>query len=493
MKSISRLIALLVSLALLLSACGGTATPPATAPTAAPAAADATAAPAAAPEATAAPAAAEATAAPAAAADATTAPAPAAGGERTKITYWFPPPEQGTDCFVDTVIAKFNEQSKTVEIEAISTPNAWDATRTAIAGGAGPDIVQTPGPSFVFELAKAGQLLPLDDYVAKYNWQQSITPWALSLGKVDGKLYSLPDEVETLVLYYNKTLFAEKGWTPPKTLDDLVALAAQVKAAGLIPFGHANSEWRPANEWFVGEFLNHVAGPQKVYEALTGKISWDDPDFEKAIGILNDMQQQGYFMGGLDRYYTATSAEAHTAFGDGKAAMNIEGSWFVSDIGDFFGEKANNANDWDWVPMPSANGDAIFDLGIGSTFSINKNTKSPDATAEFLNYYFSTEAQAALLSACGKAPAPVELKAETLKEIDPRHALMVETLGKAAAANNYGYTTWTFWPPKSDVYIYEQVEKVWSKEITPKEYLEGLQKLFAEELQAGNIPPIPAR
>ncbi len=490
MKSISRLTALLVLFALLLSACGGTTAPPASAPTAAPAADAPTAAVAAADAPTAPATAADATAAPAAA---TAAPAAAASGERTKISYWFNPPENGTSCFVDTVITKFNEQSKTVEVDAISTPNAWDAARTAIAGGAGPDVVETPGPSFVFELAKAGQLLPLDDYVSQYNWQQSISPWALSLGKVEGKLYSLPDQVETLVLYYNKTLFTEKGWTPPKTIDELVALSAQIKAAGIIPFGHSNSEWRPANEWFVGEFLNHVAGPQKVYEALTGKASWDDPDFEKAISILNDMQQQGHFMGGLDRYYTATFAESHAAFGEGKAAMNIEGSWFVSDIGDFFGEKANNTNDWDWVPMPSAKGEAIFDLGIGSTFSINKNTKSPDATAEFLNYYFSTDAQAALLSACGKAPAPVELKAETLKEIDPRQALMVESLGKAAAANNYGYTTWTFWPPKSDVYIYEQVEKVWSKEITPKEYLEGLQKLFAEELKAGNIPPIPAR
>jgi raffinose/stachyose/melibiose transport system substrate-binding protein len=467
MKSISRLTALLVLFALFLSACGGAApaTPPAE-PTAG------------------------AAAAPAQAAEPTAAPA---AQERTKITYWFNPPEQGTSCFVDTVITSFNEQSKTVEVEAISTPNAWDAARTAIAGGAGPDVVETPGPSFVFELAKAGQLLPLDDYVSQFSWQQSIAPWALSLGKVDGKLYSLPDQVETLVLYYNKTLFQEKGWTPPKTIDELVALSTQIKADGLIPFAHANSEWRPANEWFVGEFINHVAGPQKVYEALTGKRSWDDPDFVKAIDILNQLQQQGHFMGGLDRYYTATFAEIHAALGEGKAAMNIEGSWFVSEINDFFGEKGNNKNDWDWVPMPSATGEAIFDLGIGSTFSINKNAKNPEATAEFLNYYFSSDAQAALLSACGKAPAPVALKAETLKEIDPRHAQMVEALGQAATANNYGYTTWTFWPPKSDVYIYEQVEKVWSGDITPKEYLEGLQKLFAEELAAGNIPPIPTR
>ncbi|MBW3671941.1 MAG: extracellular solute-binding protein, partial [Acidobacteria bacterium] len=76
---------------------------------------------------------------------------------------------------------------------------------------AGPDIVVTPGPSFAFELVQAGQLLPLDDYVQQLGWSDRFVPWALNLGKVDGKLYSIPNELETLVLYYNKTLFEEKG------------------------------------------------------------------------------------------------------------------------------------------------------------------------------------------------------------------------------------------------------------------------------------------
>jgi raffinose/stachyose/melibiose transport system substrate-binding protein len=145
------------------------------------------------------------------------------------------------------------------------------------------------------------------------------------------------------------------------------------------------------------------------------------------------------------------------------------------------------------VPVPSSSGDAIFDLGIGSTYSINKNSKVPGAAAEFLNYYFSPDVQATMLATCGKAPAPVALSPDALKAIDPRHAQIIDSLNKAATANNYGYTTWTFWPPKSDVYIYEEIEKVWNGERTPKQYLEGLQKLFSEELKAGSIPPIPTR
>lgn len=415
-----------------------------------------------------------------------------AAPEKAKVTWWYED-EEVTRCVADIVVPTFNEQSDTAEVEVVLQAEQWNVTRTALAGGGGPDIVVTPGPSFVFELAQAGQLLSLNEFVDELGWSEVVVPWALRLGEVEGKLYSLPVELETLVLYYNKTLFEEKGWDPPNTMDELMALAEKVEDEGIIPFAHGNAEWRPANEWFVGEFLNHVAGPQKVYEALTGERSWTDPDFVRAIELLNEMQQQGWFMGGLDRYYTATFDEFRSTLGNGDGAMNIEGTWFLGDIGNYFGENAGNNNTWDWVPVPSTSGEAIFDVGMGSTFSINKGAKSPQAAAEFLTHFFSPEIQGELLEECNFAPAPVRLEEEALQGIDPRVASIFKSLAEASDANNYGYTTWTFWPPKSDVYIYEEIEKVWAGEMTPKEYLEGLQELFAEELAAGDIPPIPER
>jgi raffinose/stachyose/melibiose transport system substrate-binding protein len=70
---------------------------------------------------------------------------------------------------------------------------------------------------------------------------------------------------------------------------------------------------------------------------------------------------------------------------------------------------------------------------------------------------------------------------------------MRDALNKSSEENNYGYTTWTFWPPKSDTYIYEEVEKVWAKQEDPKAYLEGLQKVFDEELKSQSLPPLPPR
>jgi len=398
-----------------------------------------------------------------------------------------------SQCYLDNIITPFSDSSSTITMDAQLLPNSWDTTRTALTGGGAPDIVITPGPSFAYTLAQAGYFLPLDDLAKKDGWSDSFIPWALDLGRVDGKLYSLPTEIETMMLYYNKTLFDAHGWKPPTTMDELVALVDQIKAAGIIPFAHANAEWRPADEWFVTSFLNNVAGPDKVYQALKGDLNWDNPDFEKALDILNKFQADGDFMGGLDRYYTATFNESHTALGDGSAAMNIEGSWFLASVSSFFGSAAGNDNDWDWVPVPSTTGDAIYPLGIGSTWSINAKTEHPDESGEFLNYLFSGDTQAKILTTCGVAPAPVKIDPDLLKSLDPRNARLRTALNEAAAKNNYGYTTWTFWPPKSDAYIYDEIEKVWAGTITTKDYLTGLNTLFVQELKDGTVPPLPSR
>ena len=416
----------------------------------------------------------------------------ASAQDKTAITIWV---EDGDEnqCWDEVVVAPFNAQSDATVIETVLQAGQWDVTRTAISGGGGPDVVLTPGPSFVFELAKAGLVLPMDNYVDLLGWDESFVGWALSLGLVDGQLYSLPTELETMILYYNKTLFEEHGWALPNTMDELMDLAAQIESEGIVPFSQGNTEWRPANEWFVSVFLNNIAGPDNVYAALTGELAWTDESFVESIEALDMIQQNGWFSGGLDIYYTTTFDDLHAAYGNGTAAMNMEGSWHMSGIDDFFGELAENENEWDWMPIPSKTGDDIYSLGIGSTFSINAWSENPDNAAEFLTYLFLPETQAAITVNCGQAPAPVRISADMLEGIDARQARLFESIAQASDAGNYGYLTWTFWPPKSDVYIYEEIELLWDGQITAEDYLAGLNDVFAEELEAGDIPPIPLR
>jgi raffinose/stachyose/melibiose transport system substrate-binding protein len=416
---------------------------------------------------------------------------PAVAQEKATVTMWLDSTSgsETAECRIAAAVDPFNEQSETV-VEPRLQPNRWDATRTALAANEGPDVVYTPGPAFAAQVSDAGQLLPLDEYAAQYGWDERFAPWAMDLGKVDGVLYNIPNQVETLALFYNKTLFDENGWEPPTTVAELTALAEEIDAQGIIPFAHANEEFRDANEWFVGEYLNHVAGPDKVYQALTGAAKWTDPEFVEAITALNEAQQNGWFMGGLDRYYTTTFADANAALAAGEAAMKIEGSWTIADLNTFFPE---TESEWGWVPMPSTSGDPIYDLGIGSTVSINANAENPDAVAEFIDYLFTSETQARLVVECGDSPASVPLEEGALEGIDPQYAEILVAQNEASAAGNYGYTTWTFWPPETRTHLFENIEQVWGGDVTVEEYLQQMQEIFDQELAEGAVPPIPNR
>jgi raffinose/stachyose/melibiose transport system substrate-binding protein len=63
-------------------------------------------------------------------------------------------------------------------------------------------------------------------------------------------------------------------------------------------------------------------------------------------------------------------------------------------------------------------------------------------------------------------------------------------LSQATDKGNFGYTAWTFWPPKSDVYIQEDSQKVLTEDITAAEFCEGLDEVFTEERKEGAVPKI---
>ena len=98
-----------------------------------------------------------------------------------------------------------------------------------------------------------------------------------------------------------------------------------------------------------------------------------------------------------------------------------------------------------------------------------------------------------LSSTCGVVPAAVNLEGQDLTGVNPGLAEILAALNEAFAEGNYGYTTWTFWPPESETYLIEEIEKVWAGEMTAEEYLQGHQEIFDAEREAGAVPPIPER
>ena len=112
-------------------------------------------------------------------------------------TIWFPISSGGDEetCLRENAADTFNAENTEFQVDWVSQPpddNYRNLIRTAVAAGSGPDVIVTDGAAFTFELASAGLMLPLDDYIAEYGWDELIAQWALGLVEIDGMKYGCP-------------------------------------------------------------------------------------------------------------------------------------------------------------------------------------------------------------------------------------------------------------------------------------------------------------
>ena len=363
--------------------------------------------------------------------------------------------------------------------------------RVAMLSGNGPDVVYTAGPSYVAPMAQSGQLLALDDYAAKHKWQDRILPVFLKMGEYDGKLYALPKTYETVGLFFNKTLFEKNGWQPPETLAELETVADAMLEAGITPFAAGNADWRGANEWFVTLALNSVAGPENLNKALRGEMPWTSEPFVEAIDRLNGWWQKGYF--GKNYFSLTSSEQAADMMASGRAGMMPSGTWQFQNVATYGKSAGSEAG---FVGFPSAEGEPVFPLGIGSTFSIAARANNPDGAAAVIDYVFSPEVYGSMNSAWqGEWNVPLKdiSSAKMTSEVAPLFTDTMKLLAAAVNDGNYGYTTWTFLPPATDSYLINGIEEVWLNKSSTQDFLTKLDASFQKEMKAGKAPAVPAR
>jgi raffinose/stachyose/melibiose transport system substrate-binding protein len=280
---------------------------------------------------------------------------------------------------------------------------------------------------------------------------------------------------------------------PPKSQDELESMAEELQGQGITPFAAGIGDDPAAIEWFPTVFWNHYSGPDALYQALTGEIPFSDPVFVEAIELFNNYVQKGWFGGSREKFFSNGFDALHADLGDGKAGMNIEGSWFLADINDFF---ADSDDEWDWAPLPPLRSGVpaeLYELGIGSTLSVNRRAGDADGAAAFIDYLTANKERAAewmaAVPSAFNAPLPFT-ESDFPASMDQRVARQLAALSEATGKGNFGYTAWTFWPSKSDVYIQEESQKVLTGDITAAEFCQGLDEQFTKDRKEGAAPKI---
>lgn len=419
----------------------------------------------------------------------------AASGERQPVTMWFwgaPPEHQETmkAVLVDPYNASQDKYELTVEFR-----NTVDKDiSVALAANEGPDIVYGSGPSFVAPYAAAGKLENMDACSEKNGWQDRILQPIYESGTVGGSLYSLPNSLNTLGIFYNKQVLADNGWEPPTTIEELEAIMDEAIAKGMYASVTGNKGWKPVNENYASLFLTHAAGPRAVYAALKGEQPWSSPEIQAAIEKSAEWYQKGYLAG--EDYVNLNFNDAVQLLADGRSPFFVGPTLVFQFATQFFKDDA--AANLGFIPFPSiGEGLAypIYTLGTTASLSINANSDVKDAACDIIDRMmtdqFLVDMTARWPGYWGVPVKEITVDTSALTGLSAEYLKAIADMQTAVNAGNFGYFSATFFPPATQQ-EFINVDTVWLGTETAADLLARVDQVFADELAKNMVPPIPA-
>ncbi|MCU1478779.1 MAG: extracellular solute-binding protein [Subtercola sp.] len=408
------------------------------------------------------------------------------------------PPDQSQEATIRATYDGFTETHPGTQVKITFMPAdaIAEKQRTALAAGQGPSIVGAAGPSTVGPYAEAGYLADLTDLVKENGLDKKIFPWALQAGTVNGKVVALPSAYESLVLFYNKTLFEEHGWQPPTDRASLEALASEMVNEGIVPFAGGNADYRAVVEITLSALLNEVAGPGYMHDALLGEASWADKPCVDSAATMVDYFDKGWIGGSAEEYFTKGFGAVYQDFASGAAGMYISGSYDFTQLPAYFGADGNTS-EWDWVPLPPLSDGVpanVYPLAVGGTASVNAQLSDTGPAESFLAWQFTNDNAAwadVAAGVDGATPLPISFDPSQVPDnVDPRVVEHYTQINEASAKNMVGYVTYTSLGPKSETFVVTNTEKLITHDVTPADFCAALESASQEDIKAGNVPSV---
>lgn len=251
-----------------------------------------------------------------------------------------------------------------------------------------PDDLATWFAGYRLQFFAAQNLLePLDDVWGKIGGNFNEATKSLSKG-IDGKYYLVPIYNYPWVVFYNKSVFAQKGYAIPKTWDEFIALCKKMQADGLVPLAFAEKDGWPALGTF--DIINlRVNGYDYHIKLMKHEVPWTD----KGVTAVFDKWREvmPYLQNGANG---RTWQDAAKTLENKQAGMMFQGSNQVA-------ANYSDANlaDLDFFPYPVINPQYGQDFMDAPTdgFMLPKKAKNKDAAKKILEYLGSADAEANFL------------------------------------------------------------------------------------------------
>jgi raffinose/stachyose/melibiose transport system substrate-binding protein len=285
----------------------------------------------------------------------------------------------------------------------------------------------------------------------------------------------VPDQVEEVIVYYNKSLVPEE----PKTMSELRQIAEELKGREKIPFAFGNQEQYPAGHLFsMG--VSNVLGKEGLDDILYGDGRWDT---QEVVGVIDlffrSFVASGYYPDGVN---ALTYNEANALFNSGKAAMNPTGTWLVSEI-----VQAVQDFKVGFFPFPSIEGSGISPpAGVGSGWFVAKGAEDPKGAITFIDYLLQDSTARLMIEKLNTIPAhPVDTTGLNVPDLFKQ---VLGDFSRSPEAGSFGYNIDVLAPRNFNEVMYTGFQEVISGRRSPTEQAQALQEAWAEAKKAGNVP-----
>ena len=145
---------------------------------------------------------------------------------KTELTFYYPIAVGGPlTKVIDGLAAGFEKEHPNVKVNAVYAGNYDDTRIRALAAhkAGQPAQLSVLFSIDLYELLEQDLIVPFDDVATTAEdkaWLKSFYPALMSNGTYKGKVYGIPFQRSTIVLYWNKDAFKEAGLDPEKPPTD---------------------------------------------------------------------------------------------------------------------------------------------------------------------------------------------------------------------------------------------------------------------------------
>ena len=235
--------------------------------------------------------------------------------------------------------------------------------------------------------AAQGLLNPIDDVWDKVGGNFNDAAKSLSKG-LDGHYYMVPLYNYPWVVFYNKSVFKDKGYQIPTSWDDFVALAKKMQQDKLVPLAFADKDGWPALGTF--DILNlRINGYDYHIKLMKHEVPWTD---QGVTAVFNQWRELAPYQqkGANGRIWQ----DAAKALENKQAGMMFQGSNQVA-----ANYAASNLPDLDFFVFPTINTSFGTDYMDAPTdgFILPKKGKNQGSAKKILEYIGTPDAETTFL------------------------------------------------------------------------------------------------